>query len=72
MLVTAGFFDANVQCFEPAKYVAKLRAHKKDNNVLLLKTEMEAAHFGPSGRYTFYKNVAFEYAFILNCFGYKE
>lgn len=72
MLVTAGLYDANVQCFEPAKYVAKLRAHKKDNNVLLLKTEMEAAHFGPSGRYTFYKEAAFEYAFILNSFGIKE
>jgi len=72
MLVTAGLFDVNVQCFEPAKYVAKLRAHKKDNNVLLLKTEMESAHFGPSGRYTFYKEAAFEYGFILNSFGIKE
>ncbi|MGA2667388.1 MAG: S9 family peptidase [Ignavibacteria bacterium] len=72
MLVTAGLYDVNVHCFEPAKYVAKLRAFKKDENELILKTEMEAAHFGPSGRYTFYKEAAFEYAFILNCFGYKE
>jgi oligopeptidase B len=72
MLVFTGLNDVNVRCFEPAKYVAKLRAHKKDKNMLILKTEMESAHFGPSGRYNQYKQAAFGYAFILNSFGIKE
>jgi oligopeptidase B len=72
MLVTAGLNDPRVSYWEPAKWVAKLRAMKKDDNVLLLKTEMGAGHFGPSGRYERYKETAFDYAFLLFAMGIKE
>ena len=65
MLVTAGLNDPRVSYWEPAKWVAKLRALKKDSNVLLLKTDMGSGHFGPSGRYEGIKEVAFDYAFLL-------
>jgi oligopeptidase B len=65
MLVTAGLNDPRVSYWEPAKWVARLRALKTDNNELLLKTEMGAGHFGASGRYEMLKEIAFEYAFIL-------
>jgi oligopeptidase B len=65
LLVTGGLNDPRVPYWEPAKWVAKLRAHKKDNSVLLLKTYMEAGHLGSSGRYGQLRDVAFEYAFIL-------
>ena len=65
MLVTAGLNDPRVSYFEPAKWVAKLRATKTDRNVLLLKTEMGSGHFGASGRYDRIKETAFDYAFIL-------
>jgi oligopeptidase B len=51
--------------WEPAKYVAKLRTLKTDENVLLLKTNMEAGHGGASGRYDYLREIAFEYAFLL-------
>jgi len=51
--------------WEPAKYVAKLRTLKTDNNVLFLVTNMEAGHGGASGRYDYLKEIAFDYAFIL-------
>jgi oligopeptidase B len=54
-----------VQYFEPAKWVAKLRAHKTDSNRLLLKTYMDAGHSGGSGRYREYRETAFDYAFLL-------
>jgi oligopeptidase B len=66
MLVTAGLNDPRVSYWEPAKWVAKLRALKKDSNVLLLKTNMGSGHFGPSGRYEGIKEVAFDYAFLLD------
>lgn len=66
MLVTAGLNDPRVQYWEPAKWVAKLRALKTDNNILLLKTNMGAGHSGASGRYDYLKEVAFRYAFILD------
>ncbi len=66
MLVTAGLNDPRVSYWEPAKWVAKLRALKKDSNVLLLKTDMGSGHFGPSGRYEGIKEVAFDYAFLLD------
>lgn len=72
MLVTTGFFDSQVQYWEPAKWVAKLRDKKTDNNVLLLKTNMEAGHGGASGRYKRYKEVATNYAFFLDLEGIKE
>ena len=51
MLVTAGISDPRVTYWEPAKFVARLRATKTDDNLLLLKTNMDAGHFGKSGRY---------------------
>ncbi len=65
MLITAGLNDPRVQYWEPAKWTAKLRAAKTDQNMLLLKTEMGAGHFGASGRYDSIRETAFEYAFIL-------
>ncbi len=65
MLILAGLNDPRVQYWEPAKYTARLRANKTDNNLLLLKTNMGAGHLGSSGRYQFYDELAFEYAFIL-------
>jgi oligopeptidase B len=72
MLVTGGLNDPRVSYWEPAKWVAKLRALKKDSNVLLLKTEMGSGHFGPSGRYEGIKEVAFDYAFLLDSLGVQR
>jgi len=66
MLVTTGLHDSQVQYWEPAKWVAKLRALKTDDNVLLLKTAMDAGHGGGSGRDRRYRDTAFEYAFMLD------
>ena len=65
MLVTSGLHDSQVQYWEPTKYVAKLRELKTDDNLVLLKTNMDAGHGGASGRYEQLKEVALEYAFIL-------
>jgi oligopeptidase B len=65
MLVKTSFNDSQVMYWEPAKYVAKLRAHKTDDNELILKTNMEAGHGGASGRYDYLREVAFDYAFML-------
>ena len=65
MLVTTGLHDSQVQYFEPAKWVAKLRATKTDNNVLLLKTNMEFGHGGASGRFDYLKDVALAYSFLF-------
>jgi len=65
MLVTAGPNDPRVSYWEPAKWVAKLRALKRDSNLLLLKTNMGTGHFGASGRYEYLKETAFNYAFLL-------
>jgi oligopeptidase B len=72
LLVTTAFHDSQVQYWEPAKWVAKLRAMKTDNNWLLLKTRMDAGHGGASGRYQRYREIAFEYAFLLDLAGIKE
>ncbi|MEJ2238402.1 MAG: S9 family peptidase, partial [Gemmatimonadales bacterium] len=69
LLVTTGLHDSQVQYWEPAKWVAKLRAMKTDNNRLLLKTNMEAGHGGASGRFRRLREVAFEYAFLLDLAG---
>ncbi|MGA2212657.1 MAG: S9 family peptidase [Bryobacteraceae bacterium] len=69
MLVTAGLNDPRVSYWEPAKWVAKLRALKQDSNLLLLKTDLGSGHFGPSGRYEGIKEVAFDYAFLLRAMG---
>ena len=65
LLITAGLNDPRVSYWEPAKWTAKLRAMKQDGNLLLLKTNMGAGHFGVSGRYARLKELAFIYAFML-------
>ncbi|WPP53595.1 S9 family peptidase [Catalinimonas niigatensis] len=65
MLVTTGYFDSQVQYWEPAKWVAKLRDKKTDDNLLLLETNMSAGHGGSSGRFQQYREKALEYAFLL-------
>ena len=72
MLVTTGLHDSQVQYFEPAKWVAKLRALKTDDNILLLHTNMEAGHGGVSGRFRRFKETAMEYAFMLDLAGIKK
>jgi oligopeptidase B len=72
MLITGGLNDARVQYWEPAKWAAKLRALKTDNNILLLQTNMSAGHSGASGRYDALKEAAFEYVFALDCLGIKN
>jgi len=72
MLVTTGLHDSQVQYWEPAKWVAKLREMKNGENVLLLHTNMDAGHGGASGRYDALKEVARDYAFFLDMEGLKE
>jgi oligopeptidase B len=72
VLVTAGISDPRVTYWEPAKYAARLRALRQDGNLLLLKTNMTAGHFGRSGRYEALYEAAEALAFILVCFGKGE
>jgi oligopeptidase B len=72
MLVTTGLWDSQVQYYEPAKWVAKLRSLKTDRNPLLLHVDMEAGHGGKSGRFQRYREFAMEYAFILDRLGVRE
>lgn len=72
MLVTTGFHDSQVQYWEPAKWVAKLRELKTDDNKLLLRTNMETGHGGTTGRFKVYRETAQEYAFLLDLAGIKE
>ncbi len=69
MLVTSGFFDSQVQYWEPLKYVAKLRDHWQGENKLYLHMNMDAGHGGKSGRFRRYREVALEYAFMLDLVG---
>jgi len=69
MLVTTGLHDSQVQYWEPAKWVAKLRDKKTDKNILLLHTNMGAGHGGQSGRFRRYRETALEYVFILDLMG---
>lgn len=64
-LITTGFHDSQVQYWEPAKWVAKLRDLKTDNNILIFKTDMKSGHGGASGRFESLKEDALEYAFLL-------
>lgn len=72
MLVTTGLHDSQVQYWEPAKWVAKLREMKTDDNQLLLYTDMDAGHGGKSGRFKAYEDIALEYAFILALAGIHQ
>jgi len=69
LLVTTGLHDSQVQYWEPAKWVAKLRDTKTDDNLLLLYTNMDTGHGGASGRFARYKETAMEYAFLLSLEG---
>jgi oligopeptidase B len=69
LLITTGYWDSQVQYWEPAKWIAKLRANKTDNNQLLMHCNMGVGHGGASGRFERYKEVALEYAFFLNLEG---
>jgi len=69
ILVSTGLHDSQVQYFEPAKWVAKLREMKTDNNILLLKTNMEYGHGGASGRFDYLKEIAMNYAFLFTLEG---
>ncbi|RZN83499.1 MAG: S9 family peptidase [Winogradskyella sp.] len=66
MLITTGYWDSQVQYWEPAKWTAKLREYKTDNNMLVLDCDMETGHGGASGRFDRYKRTALYYAFLLN------
>ena len=72
LLITTGLHDSQVQYFEPAKWVAKLRALKTNNNLLLFHCDMEAGHGGASGRFKRFHEIAREYAFMLNLVGVSE
>jgi oligopeptidase B len=72
MLVTTGLNDPRVAFWEPAKWVARLRATKTDDNPLLLRTNLGAGHGGASGRYDNLREQAFRYAFILNALGIQQ
>jgi len=66
MLVTTGLWDSQVQYWEPAKWVARLRARKTDSNPLLLRVNMQAGHGGRSGRFRRLEQTALEYTFVLD------
>jgi oligopeptidase B len=72
MLITTGYFDSQVQYWEPQKWMAKLRDMKTDDNLLVMHVNMEAGHGGKSGRFRRYREVALEYAFMFNLAGIKR
>ena len=72
ILVTSGFFDSQVQYWEPLKYVAKLRDFWVGNNKLYLYMNMDAGHGGKSGRFKIYKEIALEYAYLLDLVNIKS
>lgn len=72
MMVTTGLHDSQVQYFEPAKWVARLRDRRTDNNKLIMHTNMEAGHGGASGRYRQYKETAQEFAFLAGLAGLER
>ncbi len=69
ILALAGLSDPRVSYWEPAKWVAKLRATRTDENIILLKTQMESGHFGASGRFDYLKEIAFQQSFTLKMLG---
>ena len=72
LLITTGLFDSQVQYWEPAKWIAKLRDLRTDHNLLLMHTNMEAGHGDASGRFKRYKETALEYAFLLSLEGIEK
>ena len=66
LLITTGYWDSQVQYWEPAKWIAKLREYKTDDNLLIMDCNMDVGHGGASGRFKRYKEVALEYAFLLD------
>jgi len=72
LLVTTGFWDSQVQYWEPAKWVAKLRDMKTDSNILIMDCNMDAGHGGASGRFERYRVTSLEYAFILDLAGIEK
>jgi oligopeptidase B len=72
LLITTGYWDSQVQYWEPAKWIAKLRDNKTDNNLLMMSCNMDVGHGGASGRFARYKEVALEYAFFLKLEGLVE
>jgi oligopeptidase B len=72
ILVTTGLHDSQVQYFEPAKWVAKLRTTKTDKNILLLHTNMDFGHGGASGRFDYLKDIALNYSFLFALEGIQE
>lgn len=72
MLITTGLHDSQVQYWEPAKWAAKLRELKTDDNLLFLRTNMETGHGGASGRFSYYKETAQDYMFLFKLAGIKE
>ncbi len=72
ILITASYYDSQVQYWEPAKWVAKLREYNTSNSLILLKTDMSSGHFGKTGRYNALRDIAFNYAFALKITQIKE
>ena len=72
MFVTTGLWDSQVQYYEPAKWVAKLRAVKTDHNALFMRIDMESGHGGKSGRFQRFREIAMEYAFLLDQAGIRR
>lgn len=72
ILVTTGYWDSQVQYWEPAKWVAKLRDMKTDDNLLILKTDMQAGHSGKTGRFQSLEDDALYYTFFLQLEGLAE
>jgi oligopeptidase B len=72
LLITTGLNDPRVAYWEPAKFAAKLRELKTDDHLLLLKTNFDAGHAGASGRYDYLKEIAFDFAFLIDRLGTRE
>jgi oligopeptidase B len=72
LLITTGFHDSQVQYWEPAKWIAKLRTMHQGENKLYLYTDMESGHGGKSGRFQRLHEIAFEYAFLLDLENIRE
>lgn len=72
LLITTGYWDSQVQYWEPAKWIAKLREYKTDDNLLMMDCNMDVGHGGASGRFKRYKEIALMYAFFLDLEDIKE